>query len=102
MEGQEVDWKRLVQFALLGSSDLEQYAVLLVRVSLRLFFAISGQTSCLSPASRKLRPRDHQRVAMRTLRTYSPNSCTGASEHHWVALSCDQQGLTNDGGIQAR
>jgi len=42
MEGQEVDWKRLVQFALLGSSDLEQYAVLLVRVSLGLFFAISG------------------------------------------------------------
>ena len=24
MEGYEVDWKRLVQFALLGSSDLEQ------------------------------------------------------------------------------
>jgi len=37
-----VDWKRLVQFALLGSSDLEQYAILLVRVSLGLFFAISG------------------------------------------------------------
>ena len=37
-----MDWKRLVQFALLGSSDLEQYAVLLVRVSLGLFFAISG------------------------------------------------------------
>jgi len=31
MEGQEVDWKRLVQFVLLGSSDLEQYAILLVR-----------------------------------------------------------------------
>jgi putative oxidoreductase len=42
MEGQEVDWKRLIQFALLGSSDLEQYAILLVRVSLGLFFAISG------------------------------------------------------------
>jgi len=37
-----VDWKRLVQFALLGSSDLEQYAILLVRVSIGLFFAISG------------------------------------------------------------
>jgi beta-ureidopropionase / N-carbamoyl-L-amino-acid hydrolase len=37
-----VDWKRLVQFALLGSCDLEQYAILLVRVSLGLFFAISG------------------------------------------------------------
>src|SRR6202011_3737455 len=42
MEGQEVDWKWLVQFALLGSSDLEQYAILLVRASLGLFFAISG------------------------------------------------------------
>jgi putative oxidoreductase len=42
VEGQEVDWKRLIQFALLGSSDLEQYAILLVRVSLGLFFAISG------------------------------------------------------------
>jgi len=42
MEGQEVDWKALVQFALLGSNDLEQYAILLVRVSLGLFFAISG------------------------------------------------------------
>jgi putative oxidoreductase len=37
-----MDWKRLVQFALLGSSEWEQYAVLLVRVSLGLFFAISG------------------------------------------------------------
>jgi putative oxidoreductase len=37
-----MDWKRLFQFALLGSGDLEQYAILLVRVSLGLFFAISG------------------------------------------------------------
>jgi putative oxidoreductase len=37
-----MDWKRSVQFARLGSSDLEQYAILLVRVSLGLFFAISG------------------------------------------------------------
>jgi putative oxidoreductase len=42
MEGQEMDWKRLVQFALQGSGNLEQYAILLVRVSLGLFFAISG------------------------------------------------------------
>jgi putative oxidoreductase len=42
MEGQEMDWKRLVQFALLGRSDWEQYAILLVRVSIGLFFAISG------------------------------------------------------------
>jgi putative oxidoreductase len=37
-----MDWKRLIQFALLGSSGLEQYAILLVRVSLGIFFAISG------------------------------------------------------------
>src|ERR1700722_1741366 len=37
-----MDWKRLIEFALLGSSDLEQYAILLVRVSVGLFFAISG------------------------------------------------------------
>ena len=37
-----MDWKRLVEFALLGSSDLEQYTILLVRVSLGLFFAITG------------------------------------------------------------
>ena len=37
-----MDWKWLAQFALSGSGDLEQYAILLVRVSLGLFFAISG------------------------------------------------------------
>jgi putative oxidoreductase len=37
-----MDWKRLVQFGLLGSTDFEQYAILLVRVSIGLFFAISG------------------------------------------------------------
>jgi putative oxidoreductase len=37
-----VDWKRLGQFLLLGSSYLQPYAILLVRVSLGLFFAISG------------------------------------------------------------
>src|SRR6202451_2617456 len=42
MEGQEMDWKRLVQFALLGGGEWEQFAILLVRVSIGLFFAISG------------------------------------------------------------
>jgi putative oxidoreductase len=37
-----MDWKRLVQLALLGSGVFEQYAILLVRVSIGLFFAISG------------------------------------------------------------
>lgn len=42
-----MDWKRLAEFALLGSSDLEQYAILLVRVSIGLFFAISGADKLL-------------------------------------------------------
>ena len=37
-----MDWKQLVQFALQGSNDSKHYAILLVRVSLGLFFAISG------------------------------------------------------------
>ena len=37
-----MDWKGLVQFALSGNGNLEQYAILLVRVSIGLFFAISG------------------------------------------------------------
>ena len=41
-------WKRLIELAL-GSSDLEQYAILLVRVSLGLFFAISGASKLFVP-----------------------------------------------------
>ncbi len=37
-----MEWKGLVQFALQGSGELEQYAIVLVRVSIGLFFAISG------------------------------------------------------------
>ena len=37
-----MDCKRLIHFMLLGSSDFQQYAILLVRISLGLFFAISG------------------------------------------------------------
>ena len=37
-----MDWRRLIQFALQGNSNLEQYAILLIRLSLGLFFAISG------------------------------------------------------------
>src|ERR1700728_1096407 len=42
MGGMNVDWNRLLHFALLGGGGLEQYAILLVRVSIGLFFAISG------------------------------------------------------------
>jgi hypothetical protein len=53
MEGQEMDWKRLAQFTLLGSSDLEPYAILLVRVSLGLFFAISGANKLFVAGGKK-------------------------------------------------
>ena len=48
-----MDWKRLAQFALLGSSDSEQYAILLVRVSIGLFFAVSGARKLLLSGSRQ-------------------------------------------------
>jgi len=48
-----MDWKRLVQFALFGSGDLRQYAILLVRVSLGLFFAISGANKLFVAASKQ-------------------------------------------------
>jgi putative oxidoreductase len=53
MEGQEMDWKWLIQCALQGSSDLEQYAILLVRVSIGLFFAISGANKLFSAGGTK-------------------------------------------------
>ena len=37
-----MDWNGLLQFALMGNGTLEQYGILLVRVSIGLFFAISG------------------------------------------------------------
>ena len=48
-----MDWKRLVEFALLGSRDMEQYAVLLVRVSLGVFFAISGANKLFAAGGMK-------------------------------------------------
>ena len=48
-----LDWKRLVQFVLLGSSHLEPYAILLVRVLLGLFFAISGANKLFVAGSRQ-------------------------------------------------
>ncbi len=48
-----MDWKRYVQFALSGSSDLEQYAILLVRISVGLFFAISGANKLFTAAGAK-------------------------------------------------
>ena len=48
-----MDWKRLVQLALLGSTDLGPYAILLVRISLGLFFAISGANKLFIASSRQ-------------------------------------------------
>jgi putative oxidoreductase len=48
-----MDWRQLVQFALLGSSHLEQYAILLVRLSIGLFFAISGASKLFVVGSRR-------------------------------------------------
>ncbi len=47
-------WQGLVQFALLGSRDLEPYAILLVRVSIGLFFAISGANKLFVAGGTKL------------------------------------------------
>ncbi len=37
-----MDGKQLIQFALQGNGALEQYVILLIRISIGLFFAISG------------------------------------------------------------
>jgi len=54
MKERAMDWKRFVEFALQGSIHLEQYAILLIRVSIGLFFAISGANKLLSQAARNL------------------------------------------------
>ena len=48
-----MDWKRLAEFALSGSGNLEQYAIFLVRVSIGLFFAISGARKLFVAGSRQ-------------------------------------------------
>lgn len=48
-----MDWKWLVQFTLRGNSDWEQYAILLVRISIGLFFAISGANKLFVPGGTK-------------------------------------------------
>lgn len=42
-------WQRLIRFVLLGSHDLEGYAILGVRIALGLFFAISGANKLFVP-----------------------------------------------------
>jgi len=47
-------WQRLIQFVLLGSHDLEVYAILVVRIALGLFFAISGANKLFVPKQTQL------------------------------------------------
>ena len=42
-------WQRLMQFVVLGSRQLEEYAILAVRIALGLFFAISGANKLFVP-----------------------------------------------------
>lgn len=44
-----MEWERLIRFVLLGSADFEPYAILLVRVALGVFFAISGGNKLFIP-----------------------------------------------------
>lgn len=44
-----MELQRLIQFVLQGSHDLEAYAILLVRIALGLFFAISGANKLFVP-----------------------------------------------------
>ncbi len=37
-----MEWERLIRFGLLGNSNFESWAILLVRIAVGLFFAISG------------------------------------------------------------
>ena len=48
-----MDWKRLIEFALLGSGELKQYAILLVRISIGLFFASSGANKLFTAGGMK-------------------------------------------------
>jgi putative oxidoreductase len=43
-------WQRLIRFLLLGSRELEEYAILLVRIALGIFFAVSGANKLFVPA----------------------------------------------------
>ncbi len=42
-------WQRLIRFVLLGGHGLEVYAILVVRIALGLFFAISGANKLFVP-----------------------------------------------------
>jgi putative oxidoreductase len=43
-------WQRLIRFLLLGSRELEEYAIVVVRIALGIFFAVSGANKLFVPA----------------------------------------------------
>jgi putative oxidoreductase len=49
-----MEWERLIRFGLLGNASLESYAILLVRVALGVFFAISGGNKLFVAARTKV------------------------------------------------
>jgi putative oxidoreductase len=53
MEELQMNWNGLARFALRGNNDWEQCAIMLVRVSLGLFFAISGANKLFVAGSRQ-------------------------------------------------
>ena len=48
-----MEWERLIRFGLLGSTNLELYVILLARIALGLFFAISGGNKFFVASRRK-------------------------------------------------
>jgi putative oxidoreductase len=45
-----MEWQPLIRFVLSGSHELEEYAILAVRIALGLFFAISGANKLFVPS----------------------------------------------------
>src|ERR1700747_1999605 len=48
-----MEWERLIRFGLLGDANLQSWAILLVRVALGVFFAISGGNKLFVPSRTK-------------------------------------------------
>ena len=49
-----MSWQRLIRFGLFGSRELEEYAILTVRIALGLFFAISGANKLFVPSQTQI------------------------------------------------
>ena|ERR1700761_2587983 len=48
-----MEWQHLIRFGLSGSRELEEYAILAVRIALGLFFAVSGGNKLFVPSQTK-------------------------------------------------